>query len=100
MNHRILTVVSATVDPSQEAELLAGFQSLLADQMPDGLIRTELLRGATGIWRIQTLWRDRATLDKMRVASEPAAPRLFRSVGAEPTLQIFEVMVEHISPQG
>ena len=99
MNHRILTVVSATVDPSQEAELLAGFQSLLADQMPDGLIRTELLETQPESGGSKTLWRDRATLDKMRVASEPAAPRLFRSVGAEPTLQIFEVMVEHILPQ-
>jgi hypothetical protein len=99
MNPRILTVVSATLDPSHEAELLAGFQRILADPTPDGLIRTELLRGATRIWRIQTLWRDRATLDKMRATSEPAAPRLFRSVGAEPTLQIFEVMVEHVSPE-
>ena len=100
MNHRILTVVSATVDPSQEAELLAGFQSLLADQMPDGLIAQSCCETQPESGGSKTLWRDRATLDKMRVASEPAAPRLFRSVGAEPTLQIFEVMVEHISPQG
>jgi hypothetical protein len=32
----------------------------------------------------------------MRAATEaPAAPRLFRSVGADPSLEIFEVMVEH-----
>jgi hypothetical protein len=50
----------------------------------------------TGDWRIQTLWRDRDALDKMRAATEaPAAPRLFRSVGADPSLEIFEVMVEH-----
>jgi hypothetical protein len=48
MSQRILTVVSATVDPSREAELLAGFRGLLTAPVPDGLLRTELLRGATG----------------------------------------------------
>jgi hypothetical protein len=97
MSQRILTVVSATVDPSREAELLAGFRSLLTAPAPDGLMRTELLRGATGTWRIQTLWRDQDALDKMRAATEaPAAPQLFRRVGADPSLEIFEVMVEHV----
>jgi heme-degrading monooxygenase HmoA len=97
MNQRILTVVSATVDPSREAELLAGFRSLLTAPVPDGLMRTELLRSPTGAWRIQTLWRDRDALDEMRASTEaPAAPRLFRSVGADPSLEIFEVMVEHV----
>jgi heme-degrading monooxygenase HmoA len=96
MNQRILTVVSAAVDPSREAELLAGFRGLLTVPVPDGLMRTELLRSPTEVWRIQTLWRDRDALDKMRAATEPpAAPRLFRSVGADPSLEIFEVMVEH-----
>jgi hypothetical protein len=97
MNQRILTVVSATVDLSREAELLAGFRSLLMAPVPDGLLRTELLRSAPGAWRIHTLWTDRDALDKMRAATEaPAAPRLFRSVGADPSLEIFEVMVEHV----
>jgi hypothetical protein len=98
MNRRILTVVSATVDTNREAELVAGFRNLLVDSVPDGLLHTQLLKGANGGWQIQTLWRDRAALEKMRSASEPpAAPRLFRSVGADPMLQIFELMVEHVS---
>jgi hypothetical protein len=98
MNRRILTVVSATVDTNREAELVAGFRNLLVDFVPDGLLHTHLLKGANGRWQIQTLWRDRAALEKMRAASEPpAAPRLFRSVGADPMLQIFELMVEHVS---
>jgi heme-degrading monooxygenase HmoA len=97
MNERILTVVSGTVDPSREGELLARFRSILTAPVPDGLMRTELLRGATGTWRIHTVWRDRDALDKMRAASEtPAAPHLFRSIGADPSLEIFEVMVEHV----
>ena len=99
MSQRILTVVSATVDPEREADLVAGFHNLLTAPVPDGLMRTQLLRNPTGGWQIQTLWRDREALDKMRTGSEPpAAPQLFGSVGAEPSLQIFEVMVDHVTP--
>jgi hypothetical protein len=96
MDRQILTDVSATVDANRESELVAGFQALIAGPVPDGLLRTNLLRGADGQWRIQTLWRDRDALDAMRAASEPpAAPRLFRSVDADPSLQVYEVTVEH-----
>jgi quinol monooxygenase YgiN len=92
MSGQILTEVSATVDPSRETELVEGFREITSGRTPDGLIRTELLRGQDGQWRIQTLWRDRAALDAMRARTEPpAAPRLFSNVGAEPSLQVYEV---------
>ena len=97
MGQRILTDVSATVDPDRESELVAGFQELISGPVPDGLIRTELLRGADGRWRIQTVWRDRDALGAVRAAPEPpAALRLFHSVGADPSLQVYEVTLEHI----
>ena len=96
MNPRILTVVSAMVDAGRESELLTGFHSLVGAPVPDGLLRTQLLRGDGGDWQIQSLWTDRDALDRMRAGSEPpAAPQLFRSVGADPSLRIFEVTVEH-----
>jgi hypothetical protein len=73
MGQRILTDVSATVDPDRESELVAGFQQLISGPVPDGLIRTDLLRGADGRWRIQTVWPDRDALGAMRAASEPPA---------------------------
>lgn len=92
MTGHILTEVLATVDADREVELLAGFEELAAGPLPDGLLRTELLRGSNQEWRVQTLWRDRAALDAMRAGPEPpAAPRLFRSVGAEPTLRVYAV---------
>jgi hypothetical protein len=97
MANRILTDVSAIVDPVREDELVSGFRKLIGEQVPDGLVRTELLRGADGPWRIQTVWRDRDALDAMRAAPEPpAAPRLFRTVGADPSLQVYEITVEHV----
>src|SRR5918993_4817621 len=62
MNPRMLTVVSATVDAGRESELLAGFHSLVDAPVPDGLLRTQLLRGDGGHWQIQRLWMDRDPL--------------------------------------
>lgn len=88
---RVLTEVRAVVDPSRQQELLAGFGALLAEPRPEGLLRTELLQDE-GWWRIQTLWRDREALAVMRSSTEePAAPKLFRSVGATPQLTVLDV---------
>jgi hypothetical protein len=87
----ILTEVRATVDPSRRDALVRGFEDLLAEPLPDGLMRTELLQ-ADNEWRIMTLWRNRDALTAMRSSTEePAAPRLFRAVGADPELTILSV---------
>jgi hypothetical protein len=87
-----LTVVSATVSPERESELTEGFRRLAAARRPEGLLRTELLRGQNGTWRIQTLWRDRAVLEALRTSGKPpAALELFRSVGADHTHEFFFV---------
>jgi quinol monooxygenase YgiN len=92
MTAQIMTEVSATVDADREAELVTAFREMAAGGTPDGLLRTELLRGPSGQWRIQTLWRDRAALDSMRAGPEPpVAPRLFSQVGAEPSFQVYGV---------
>jgi hypothetical protein len=89
----ILTDVSAAVSADREGDLLRGYRELLAQPVPEGLVRTELLRGRDGRWRIQTLWRDRAALDAMRSGPGlPAAPLLFHRVGADPVLTVFEVV--------
>lgn len=89
---QILTEVAATVADERTADLQQGYVALQQGPLPDGLLRTELLQGPGGQWRIQTLWRDRAALDAMRSSEEPAAPRLFRQIGAEPTLTVFTVV--------
>jgi hypothetical protein len=92
MTGQVLTEVSGVVAVEREADLLAAYRNVLRGPLPDGLVRTELLNGGDGHWRIQTLWRDRAALEAMRSGPEPpAAPRIFREVGAEPELTIHEV---------
>ncbi|NUP67074.1 MAG: hypothetical protein HOW71_33430, partial [Nonomuraea sp.] len=89
MSGHVLTEVSAVVAPERETGLVAAYRELVAGSPPEGLMRTELLSGPDGRWRIHTLWRDRAALDAMRAAPQgPAAPRLFREAGAEPALAL------------
>ncbi|KIQ61882.1 hypothetical protein TR51_21830 [Kitasatospora griseola] len=92
---RILTEVGAVVPADRRAALESAYRRLVDGPLPDGLLHTRLLRAEGGHWRIQTLWRDRAALDAMRAQPEPpAAPRLFREAGAEPTLTVLEVVAE------
>ncbi|MCX4420310.1 hypothetical protein FNV62_40155 [Streptomyces sp. RLB3-17] len=98
MSGQVLTEVSAIVTPEREADLVAAYRELVAHTLPDGLMRTELLGGQDGRWRIQTLWRDRAALDVVRAAPQgSAATRLFRGVGAEPALALFDVKARRIA---
>ncbi len=91
----VLTVVRAAVDQSQADELVAAYESLLADGLPEGLIETQLLGDGQGHWEIHSLWRDLAALDAMRAAPEPpAAPTLFRRFSGDPVLTIMTVLVD------
>ena len=97
MSGQVLSEVSAVVATDRQAELVTAYRELVAGPLPDGLIRTELLRGPGGRWRVQSLWRDAAALEAVR--SNPklaAAPRLFRDVGAEPELTVFQVTAAQI----
>jgi hypothetical protein len=96
MSGEILTSVTAWVDADREEELITGFRNLLARPVPDGLLRTELLRGQNRIWRIETLWRDRAALEAVRTGPEPpAALEMFRTVGADISHEVFSVEYAH-----
>ena len=99
MAHEVLSEVSGTVAPEREETLLAGYREVVGRPLPAGLIRTELLRGSDGRWRIQSLWRDQAALDTVRANPRlRLAPQLFREAGAEPELAVFEVPVRRHAP--
>jgi hypothetical protein len=96
MSGEIMTEVSATVPAERADDVPAAFAELTQRPLPDGLLRTELLAGQDGEWKIQSLRRDRAALDAMRAGPEPpAAPALFRRLGAEPVLRIYGIRARH-----
>ncbi len=98
MPGEIMTEVSAIVAGERSDDVPAAFAELTRRPLPAGLLRTELLAGQDGEWKIQSLWRDQAALDAMRAGPEPpAAPTLFRRLGAEPVLRIYGIRARHNS---
>jgi len=88
----VVTAVDAVVDPAREADLLDGYRQLNATAKPDGLLRSELLRGRDGAWRIQTTWRDMDAILAVRKAGMPhAAQELLERVGATHSHSVFTV---------
>lgn len=98
---QVVTVVGASVDATRGHELTTAFQALGRAPLPEGVLGTELLRGPEGRWRIQTHWRDRASLEALLSGSEtPTAKRIFQQVGAESSLTVFEsVAVQWATPR-
>ena len=90
---RILTSVTLTVPEAREGEVVAAYRALAADgPRPDGLLRSELLRGQSGRWLIQTLWRDReAILAARSSGAKPAALLLAEQLGAEHSHDVLAV---------
>lgn len=92
----VVTVVEGTVPGNRAAELLGAWGDATEEALPPGLVESFLLR-ANDAWRIVTVWESRAALEEMRRSSdEPAAFKIFRSVGVEPTLSVFDA-VEHLT---
>lgn len=99
MPGEIMTEVSGVISEKRADEVAVAFAELAQRPLPDGLLRTELLAGRGGEWKIQSLWRDQAALDAMRAGTEPpAAPALFRRLGAEPVLRIYHLQARHTAP--
>jgi hypothetical protein len=91
---QVITVISASIDSGREDDLRAAYEAVIHEKLPEGLLATALLRGDNNAWQIASLWRDHAALDAMRTASgAPAAPRVFREAGAEPTVALFDVVL-------
>ncbi|MBC7441028.1 MAG: hypothetical protein H7311_00630 [Ramlibacter sp.] len=84
VNKPVITSVDATVLRERESDLVEGYRRMLAAGQPDGLVRSELLRGQDGTWRIQTTRRDMEALLALRRAGVPhAAQALLDGVGTE-----------------
>ena len=92
MSSPVVTTVDVTIPPDREQELLDGFRRLNDGDKPAGFVRTELLRGQDGAWRIQTAWRDRDAVIALRAAGEPpAALALLDRLGVEHSHAVFTV---------
>ena len=81
---RIVTAVQLVVPDGRDADLVAGYRELVAGPRPEGLLRSELLRGQGGRWLVQSVWRDRDAALAARVpGQQPPVLALAEHVGAE-----------------
>lgn len=93
MANMVMTVLEAHVPAERWAELEQGFTQMDAE-MPSALAQGFLTQSTADptLWRLVAVWRSRAALDEYRASGvTPGGVLLLRSVGADPSLTIFEV---------
>ena len=93
MASQIMTVLEAHIPPEQWAALTEGY-ARIQSQRPTELVASYLVQNAADptLWRTVGVWSSQQAFDDFR-ASAPVPPpmALFRSLGAEPTLALFEI---------
>ena len=95
----VMTILEAHVAPDKSAALQAAFEHG-RNRLPSQMVETFLVRdrGDITLWRGISVWKSIGALDEYRASVEtPGGVLVFRSVGVEPSLQIFDVVV-HGSP--
>ncbi len=96
MTTQTVTAIDAVVAAERGQELINWFTAMNQRTTPQGLLRSELLRGQGGAWRIQTTWRDADALKAVRNSSEPpAALQLLDALGAQHTHAVLSIEQSH-----
>ncbi len=90
----VITFLEAHVDADKWAAFEQTFKNEIR-KLDTGITQTFLIHNFKDptLWRIATVWESREALDAMRNSGEtPRGVVMFRSVGAEPTLSVFDVV--------
>ncbi len=91
----VLTQLEAHVTQEQWDLLTQTFRAA-TENLDPGTVRTFLVQQSSdpSLWRILTFWENREALDRMRQSGDtPRGVVIFRSVGADPVLTVFQVPV-------
>lgn len=93
----VMTVLEARVPRERWAELERTYREGLGPNVPPQMARSLLVQGARDpeVWQLLGFWRSREALDEYRRSVEtPGGVLLFRGVGSEPELAIYDVVRE------
>ncbi len=93
MANQVMTVLEGKVASERWAELDQRFAQL-GGQRPAQLVQSFLAQSQADptIWHLTAIWQSRQALDEYRAAvPTPGGVLLFRSVGVEPTMTLFEI---------
>jgi heme-degrading monooxygenase HmoA len=96
MGGPVLTVVTATIPPESQEEVLSTYRLVTsAATIPPAVLNTQLLRGEDDEWSIVTKWRSREHLEQYhRSVETQGAIELFRAAGGDPRVTTFDVLHE------
>ncbi len=92
----VMTVLEAHVTADQWTALTQTYTQS-SSRLPSQIVQTFLVQGTADptLWRLMAIWRSRNALEEYRQSvATPGGVLMFRSVGAEPTLTILEVVAE------
>ncbi|MBI4303504.1 MAG: hypothetical protein HY665_04110 [Chloroflexi bacterium] len=91
----LLTVLEATVTQESWPKLEKAYKEQI-QHLEAGISQTFLLHDTrdTSVWRIATIWKSREALDEMRKLGTPKGVIMFREAGAEPKLNIFDIVAQ------
>ena len=90
----VMTILEAQVELDMIPALQAAYRNGVQHGLPPQMTQTFLIQSANDkkLWRIISIWKNRAALDEMRNSGQtPEGILMFRAAGAEPKLSIFEV---------
>jgi heme-degrading monooxygenase HmoA len=91
----VMTILEAHVAEEMWAQLKQSYEGATGE-LPSQMVQTYLLQSAQepALWRVASVWKSREALQQYRASVEtPGGVLLFRSVGAEPVLSIYDVAV-------
>ena len=89
----VITILEAHVGAEDWVAFQDDYKNITA-QLPPQMLQTFLLQDVADqtFWRIISVWKSREALNEMRNSGEtPTGVLMFRNVGAEPKLSIFNV---------
>ncbi len=93
MANQIMTVLEGRIAQDQWAALTEGYAQIQT-QRPAELVTSYLVQSASDptLWRTVGVWSSKQAFDDFRASVQTPPPlALFRSLGAEPTLALFEI---------
>jgi hypothetical protein len=89
----VITTLEAHVSPENWTALQKDFEKRIV-QLPPQMVQTFLIQSIVDqtLWQIISVWKSREALEEMRNSgATPEGIVMFRNVGAEPKLSIFNV---------
>jgi hypothetical protein len=92
----VMTMLEARVQPDKAASPQAALKAR-SDQPLPGMLHSYLVQSSADpvLWRMLAVWDGSETVNQMRQSGQtPPGVLMFRAVGAEPVLSVFDVTAE------